>query len=240
MSEPLLLESNQNHATIQTDGISTALPAAMGEGGGYVPMVTEPVMMSDRKGNNGVSENGTATTLTAQEKDRPIVAAVDCRNGTENPNINGTLQAKEQGYNMNSNNVCRTEATVRWLTPLECTRLQGFPDGWLDIGEWVDTQGKKHKDADSPKYKAAGNSIALPFWEWLDKRISAEYIGTCTLGSLFDGIGGFCLVHCRHNGQRSVRWASEIEDFPIAVTKQHFGDEDAGVDGDIGKYLAER
>ena len=37
--EPILLESNQNHATIQTDGISTALPAAMGEGGGYVPMV---------------------------------------------------------------------------------------------------------------------------------------------------------------------------------------------------------
>ena len=48
------------------------------------------------------------------------------------------------------------------------------------------------------------------------------------------------MVHSRHNGQRSVRWASEIEDFPIAVTKQHFGDEDAGVDGDIWKYLAER
>ena len=37
--QPILLESNQNHATIQTEGISTALPAAMGEGGGYVPMV---------------------------------------------------------------------------------------------------------------------------------------------------------------------------------------------------------
>lgn len=39
-SEPILLESNQNHATVQTDGISTALPASMGMGGGYVPMVT--------------------------------------------------------------------------------------------------------------------------------------------------------------------------------------------------------
>ena len=39
--EPILLESNQNHATIQTDGISTALPASMGMGGGYVPMVME-------------------------------------------------------------------------------------------------------------------------------------------------------------------------------------------------------
>lgn len=112
--------------------------------------------------------------------------------------------------------------------------------GWTDIGEWTDEKGKKHKEADSPRYKALGNSIALPFWEWLDKRILAHYVGACTLGSLFDGIGGFCLVHSRHNGQRSVRWASEIEDFPIAVTKQHFGDEDAGVDGDIWKYLAER
>lgn len=39
--EPVLLESNQNHATIQTNGISTSLPAAMGEGGGYVPMVVD-------------------------------------------------------------------------------------------------------------------------------------------------------------------------------------------------------
>lgn len=241
VSEPILLESNQNHATIQTDGISTALPAAMGEGGGYVPMVTEPVMMSDRKGHNGVTEDGSATTLTAQEKDRPIVAAVDCRNGTENPETNGTLQAKENGgTSVNLQNTVRTRQVVRRLTPLECERLQGYTDGWTDIGEWTDEKGKKHKEADSPRYKALGNSIALPFWEWLDKRISAQYVGTCTLGSLFDGIGGFCLVHCRHNGQRSVRWASEIEDFPIAVTKQHFGDEDAGVDGDIGKYLAER
>ena len=41
--EPVLLESNQNHATVQTDGISTALPASMGMGGGYVPMVTEAI-----------------------------------------------------------------------------------------------------------------------------------------------------------------------------------------------------
>lgn len=39
--QPLLLESNQNHATVRTDGISTTLPASMGMGGGYVPMVYE-------------------------------------------------------------------------------------------------------------------------------------------------------------------------------------------------------
>lgn len=41
--EPVLLESNQNHATIQTNGVCTSLPAAMGEGGGYIPMITEPM-----------------------------------------------------------------------------------------------------------------------------------------------------------------------------------------------------
>lgn len=204
-------------------------------GGGE--QMNEPVMLSDRKGHNGLSEDGTAATLTAQEKERPVIAAVDCRNGTENENVNGTLQAKEQGQNLNSNNVCRTGSVVRRLTPTECTRLQGYPDGWVDIGDWIDDNGKKHKEADSPKYKALGNSIALPFWKWLDKRISDEYAGPCTIGSLFDGIGGFVLSHVVHNGVKSARWASEIEPFCIAVTKRHFGDEDAGIEGDIGEYL---
>lgn len=126
------------------------------------------------------------------------------------------------------------ETIVRRLTPLECERLQGFPDNWTNIGEWTDTKGKKHKDADSPRYKALGNSIALPFWDWLDRRISAQYSRVCTLGSLFDGIGGFPLVHARHNGPKSCLWASEIEEFPIAVTERHFGE-----NGDIMEYLWE-
>lgn len=109
---------------------------------------------------------------------------------------------------------------VRRLTTLECTRLQGYPDGWADIGDWVDSKGKKHKDADSPKYKALGNSIALPFWEWLARRICAQYERTPTMGSLFDGISGFCLAFERA-GAKAV-WASEIEEFPIAVAKKHF------------------
>lgn len=116
---------------------------------------------------------------------------------------------------------------VRRLTPLECERLQGYPDGWTDIGEWVDSKGKKHKDADSPRYKALGNSIALPFWEWMAARMVKE-LGTehPTMASLFDGIGGFPLVFSRC-GCEPV-WASEIEEFPIAVTKIRFpeGDKD--------------
>ena len=112
---------------------------------------------------------------------------------------------------------------VRRLTPLECERLQGFPDGWTDIGEWVDSKGKRHKEADSPRYKALGNSIAIPPWKWVLKRLCACYERDATMASLFDGIGGFPYIWEQLNGKGSCLWASEIEEFPIAVTKLRFG-----------------
>ena len=117
---------------------------------------------------------------------------------------------------------------VRRLTPLECERLQGFPDGWTDIGEWVDSKGKKHKEADSPRYKALGNSIAIPPWKWVLKRLCACYERDATMASLFDGIGGFPYIWEQLNGKGSCLWASEIEEFPIAVTKLRFGGSDNG------------
>lgn len=125
---------------------------------------------------------------------------------------------------LSSLDVSVQDGVVRRLTPLECERLQGFPDGWTDIGDWIDTKGKKHKSADAPRYKALGNSIALPFWLWMLRRMS-EYLPIgATMGSLFDGIGGFPLCWETIHGRGSARWASEIEEFPIAVTKFHFDD----------------
>ena len=154
-----------------------------------------------------------------------VITAVDNRHGSENSEVTNTLQSKSTGgWSLNYQDSVRTGSVVRRLTPLECERLQGFPDGWTDIGEWVDSKGKKHKDADSPRYKALGNSIALPFWQYLARRICAQYERPVTIGSLFDGIGGFPLVFERC-GAKAV-WASEIEEFCIAVTKKHFPDED--------------
>ena len=127
--------------------------------------------------------------------------------------------------------IINRRSTVRRLTPTECERLQGFPDGWTDLGEWTDSQGKKHKDADSPRYKALGNSIALPFWTWLAGRICAQYDRPVTVGSLFDGISGFCVAFSVHGG--IPKWSSEIEEFAIAVAKKHFGDEDTDLVGDF-------
>ena len=165
------------------------------------------------------------TLLARQYKDPPIVKETYQRQ-------TGSLLAS--GYSKNgtheaANGMYITGNCVRRLTPLECERLQGYPDGWTDIGEWVDSKGKKHKESDSPRYKALGNSIAVGyanngsgFWMWLLKRISAQYERNATLGSLFDGIGGFPLAWEHFNGKGSARWASEIEEFPIAVTKKHF------------------
>ena len=118
-----------------------------------------------------------------------------------------------------------TNMVVRRLTPMEYERLQGFPDGWTDIGEWVDDDGRTHKQADSPRYKALGNSIALPFWHWMFCRMAEHLPGKATLGSLFDGIGGFPLCWESIHGKGTARWASEIEKFPIAVTKLRFPEE---------------
>ena len=161
---------------------------------------------------------------------------------------------------------------VRRLTPLECERLQGYPDNWTLLGAkeemneaetnfWNKVRLKlwqmepeetekmvkgvkkiiKKKpfkpfknsetalkwynqmiSSDTPRYKALGNSIALPQWWWLMCRLEPYLPEKPTLGSLFDGIGGFPLVFEEKYEKGSARWASEIEAFPIAVTMVHF------------------
>ena len=56
---------------------------------------------------------------------------------------------------------------VRKLTPTECERLQGFPDGYTNIA-WR----KKDEAPDGPRYKALGNSMAVPCMRWIGERIA--------------------------------------------------------------------
>ncbi len=58
---------------------------------------------------------------------------------------------------------------VRRLTPMECERLQGFPDNWTRIA-W---RGKPAEECpDGPRYKAIGNSMAVPVMRWIGERIA--------------------------------------------------------------------
>jgi DNA (cytosine-5)-methyltransferase 1 len=58
---------------------------------------------------------------------------------------------------------------VRRLTPVECERLQGFPDGYTNI-PWR----KKDESPDGPRYKALGNSWAVPVVRWIGRRIQEQ------------------------------------------------------------------
>lgn len=279
--QPVVLESNQVHATVTQNGICPTLPASMGLGGGYIPMITDhpadrPVVFEnhaqdarykeaptcsptgyDRWGTGGGNTplvavpgqvtsygigNGQAHAYASKEKSGTLDTMHDAQavvieySGCLNPwdtqarrvyGEDGAFPALPSRGTAGGNQQAvlagqRTRWIVRRLTPTECERLQGYPDGWTDIGEWVDTKGKKHKPADSPRYKALGNSIALPQWFWIAQKMKQYLPAGATLGSLFDGIGGFPLVWETTYGKGTARWASEIEEFPIAVTKKHF------------------
>ena len=170
----------------------------------------------------GLTSNEITDPMTASDYKDPIIIAKTYQDVT----VALTPGAHPGSYNGQDayNDMLVASSVVRRLTPMECERLQGYPDGWTDIGEWTDSKGKLHKEADSPRYKALGNSIALPFWAWLARRICAQYERPMTMASLFDGIGGFPLAFSAA-GAIPV-WASEIEEFPIAVTKLRFPEPD--------------
>jgi len=85
------------------------------------------------------------------------VAGLDCRNARENGDLCGTLQKGTSGSSLNSIHPIRDGLLIRRLTPLECERLQGFPDGWTNIPG----------ASDSARYKALGNSVAIPCVEYV-------------------------------------------------------------------------
>ena len=162
----------------------------------------------------------------------PNIVCYDARgngDGMLSPTITGDHNSRITDYTS-----VVIEKIIRWivrrLTPTECERLQGYPDGWTDLGEWIDSKGKPHKDADAPRYKALGNSIALPQWYYVLGGIADRLPDNATLGSLFDGIGGFPYVWAQlHAGCKELCvWASEIEEFPIAVTKKWFPEVEDG------------
>lgn len=212
--QPSILDMSHACDVIRDCGdVAPSLQARMGTGGNQIPLTYQDVTGTLSPGAHAGSYNGQDAY-----NDMLVCGAT--------PDVAHALRARAScSYREDAETYPVQNMIVRRLTPMECERLQGFPDRWTDIGEWMDSKGKRRKDADSPRYEALGNSIALPFWDFLAKRISAQYLRPVTMGSLFDGIGGFPLVFERHNGKGTARWASEIEEFPIAVTKLRFGEE---------------
>ena len=227
--QPSILDMSYACDVIRDCGeVCPSLQARMGTGGNQIPLtygigngqVNEAAVMAEE-----VSQ-----TLNTMHDAQAVMCGVYC------PEKAHALKAKANcDFREDSETYPVQNMVVRRLTPLECERLQGFPDHWTDLGEWTDSKGKRHKDADSPRYKALGNAIALPPWKWLLKRLCGNYERDATMASLFDGIGGFPLIWEQLNGRGTCLWASEIEEFPIAVTKRRFGTVEEP--GDMGRFL---
>ena len=227
--QPSILDMSHACDVIRDCGeVCPSLQARMGTGGNQIPLtygigngqVNEAAVMAEE-----VSQ-----TLNTMHDAQAVMCGVYC------PEKAHALKAKANcDFREDSETYPVQNMVVRRLTPLECERLQGFPDHWTDLGEWTDSKGKRHKDADSPRYKALGNAIALPPWKWLLKRLCGNYERDATMASLFDGIGGFPLIWEQLNGRGTCLWASEIEEFPIAVTKRRFGTLEEP--GDMGRFL---
>jgi site-specific DNA-cytosine methylase len=200
----IVLENHPSDSRIKysKDNVVQTLSSRMGTGGGNVPLIMEKPFVI--------------------YKQEDIPQGVDVYNGTLTGDIAASLTAACGGSNTSGAKVLDNGCIVRRLTPLECERLQGFEDGWTDIGDWVDTNGRTHKGtSDAPRYKALGNSIALPFWRWMAERM-VKYITNHqpTMASLFDGICGFPVVFSEV-GCKPI-WASEVEPFCIEVAKIRF------------------
>lgn len=115
--------------------------------------------MIGRKDENGPRGGGVneGISFTLNTVDQHAVTSVDCRNFYEMEELSGTLQAKENGsYSLNYQNPVRLGYIVRRLLPIECERLQGYGDGWTEIGH----DGKPISD--TARYMMLGNSVAVP------------------------------------------------------------------------------
>jgi DNA (cytosine-5)-methyltransferase 1 len=120
--------------------------------------------------NGGLYVNETDVTSTLTKAGigtniaQPITFSGQMSNPQTDVNLSGTLQAKNP---MAVAKPMPQSMAVRRLTPVECERLQGFPDGYTDI------QLKGKPTPDGPRYKALGNSMAVPVMRWIGQRIEA-------------------------------------------------------------------
>jgi len=128
--------------------------------------------MKSKNPHSGCREVDLSKTLDTSNPDPSknqggigIVQAVDVYNQSVDGDVAATLTEACGGTNTSGPKLMSNMA-VRRLTPIECERLQGFPDNYTNI-PWR----KKDESPDGPRYKAMGNSMAVPVMQWIGQRI---------------------------------------------------------------------
>ena len=179
--QPLILSIQQSEAETETDRSTTAAEMTNMCGGNQPSLFENHGIDVRYRGPLSVAPTlparagtgGNNLSLVAQ----PVTSQVYCRQRVDvfqNGEISSTESARQ--YKDATDLVCQipadgsplqdalaagVRALIRRLTPLECERLQGFPDGWTDIPG----------ASDSARYRALGNSVAIPCVEYLIRRI---------------------------------------------------------------------
>lgn len=165
MQEVKVYDMTHANDVIRESDKSPTLQARMGTGGNQVPLV--------------LSENGTNRAIEVDKSPplkttTPIYCLAENTIGRKPENGgNGIGVNEDTSFTLNATGVhgIATESAVRKLMPVECERLQGFPDDYTRIPY----RGKSAEECpDAPRYKALGNSWAVPVIRWIGKRIQKE------------------------------------------------------------------
>jgi DNA (cytosine-5)-methyltransferase 1 len=141
-------------------------PSVVSWNGDTTPKASEDVSVTLRSQQGG---EGVGVAFTASDRSNKAAWEGD---------ISGTINCQMNSESSNLQMGVRENLTVRRLTPIECERLQGFPDNWtsekmeliLEENEWKAT-GKVVKQADGPRYKQMGNAITVNVGAWIGKQI---------------------------------------------------------------------
>ena len=179
--QPLILSIQQSEAETETDRSTTAIEMTNMCGGNQPSLFENHGIDARYRGPLSVAPTlparagtgGNNLSLVAQ----PVTSQVYCRQRVDvfqNGEVAGTESARQckdatdlvcqipaDGSPLQDALAAGVRALIRRLTPLECERLQGFPDGWTDIPG----------ASDSARYRALGNSVAIPCVEYLIRRI---------------------------------------------------------------------
>jgi len=129
--------------------------------------VTQSIVYENHPTDSRIKEITISPTVTARcgtgGNNVPLAQFVDTYNGTIQGDIAATMTADMAGPTHSGPKVMQ-DMEVRRLTPIECERLQGFPDNYTNIPKAVDGN----------RYKALGNSMAVPVMRWIGERINQQ------------------------------------------------------------------
>ena len=150
------------------DGNSVALQSCAGGMGAKTGLYCVP----RGKRDGGFKDSDTCPTITANafQENNFIVPVMDVTRGVKNQNGRRLKSAGDPSFTLTTQGEhgIYDGVDIRRLTPLECERLQGFPDGWTETGE------NGQKMSDTARYKALGNAVSVCFPELIAKSLFME------------------------------------------------------------------